>query len=107
METVKLAANACIGVGIALLVAGTCAPVRAREALRRSTAQLLEQLGDYAFFVLGEFCQARSGRIEPAANCPCQVCCEFLMAMNNARVAQRFFSASVLPGVLRRTRVPI
>lgn len=65
METIKLAANACIGVGIALLVAGTCAPVRAREALRRSTAQLLEQLGDYAFFVLGEFCQARTGRGEP------------------------------------------
>lgn len=63
METIKLAANACIGVGIALLVAGTCAPVRAREALRRSTAQLLEQLGDYAFFVLGEFCQARTAAI--------------------------------------------
>ena len=63
LETVKLAANACIGVGIALLVAGTCAPVRAREALRRSTAQLLEQLGDYAFFVLGEFCQARTASI--------------------------------------------
>ncbi|KAK9838506.1 hypothetical protein WJX81_003780 [Elliptochloris bilobata] len=57
LETVKLAANACIGVGIALVVAGTCAPVRAREALRRCTARLLEQLGDFAFFMLGEFCQ--------------------------------------------------
>ena len=45
--------------GIALVVAGTCAPVRAREALRASTARLLEQLGNFAFYTLGEFCQAR------------------------------------------------
>lgn len=53
-------AAACPGnAGIALVVAGTCAPVRAREALRASTARLLEQLGDFAFYTLGEFCQAR------------------------------------------------
>ena len=40
-------------------MAGVFFPVRAREALRKATAQLLEQLGDFAFYTLGEFCQAR------------------------------------------------
>ena len=40
-------------------MAGVFFPVRAREALRKATAQLLEQLGDFAFDTLGEFCQAR------------------------------------------------
>jgi len=48
------------GTGIALIVAGVIFPVRVREALRKATAQLLEQLGDFAFFTLGEFCQARA-----------------------------------------------
>ena len=53
--------NLCPGrAGIALVVAGVYFPVRAREGLRKATAQLLEQLGDFAFFTLGEFCQARA-----------------------------------------------
>ena len=85
-ELLSLAAACPRNAGIALVVAGTCAPVRAREALRASTARLLEQLGDFAFYTLGEFCQARDALSGSRVG----------MVLSGCRLLGRFYQARLL-----------
>ncbi|EIE25087.1 hypothetical protein COCSUDRAFT_65088 [Coccomyxa subellipsoidea C-169] len=57
VERLKLSLCGCIGVLLTVLSAAVVFPVRARTRLRKSTAHILENLGNLAFQLLGEFCQ--------------------------------------------------
>ncbi len=59
VERLKLSLCGCIGVLLTVLSAAVVFPVRARTRLRKSTAHILENLGNLAFQLLGEFCQVR------------------------------------------------
>lgn len=60
MERLKLSLCALIGVLLSVLVAMLVFPVRARTRLRKRTAQLLERMGNLAFYLMGEFCEVQS-----------------------------------------------
>jgi hypothetical protein len=57
LNRLKLSLCGCIGVMLTVLAAAVVFPVRARTRLRKSTAGILENLGNLAFQLLGEFCQ--------------------------------------------------
>lgn len=59
MNRLKLMLCGCIGVLLTVLAAAVVFPARARTRLRKSTARILEDTGNLAFHLLGEFCQVR------------------------------------------------
>ena len=62
MERLKLSLCALIGVLLTVLVAVVVFPIRARTMLRKRTAKLLERMGNLAFYLMGEFCEASLSR---------------------------------------------
>lgn len=71
MERLKLSLCALIGVLLTVLVAVIVFPIRARTILRKRTAMLLERMGNLAFYLMGEFCEA-SPSLHSAAQTPYQ-----------------------------------
>ena len=66
MERLKLSLCTLIGVLLTVLVAVVLFPIRARTKLRQRTAEVLERMGNLAFYLMGEFCEVSPSCQHPA-----------------------------------------